>query len=534
MRRSRNRNPLILGILAVVLFQCLGIGTTNVVGETSVASPLKQRLLEGRLGFRDVLVVQRRPVHTTHVYTYHEEGFLPGGGLYVYSPATGRLRELVASPEGMIIDCDLSYDGKEVVFSWKRKGVVMTTPLNFQVQECDRSNSDANYQVYRINIDGTGLKQLTRGTSNNLNACWLPDGGIAFISDRKPAYAYCFVTTSPVLYRVDGVYGNGLIGPYETPYPIDARSFLVSRNGDIEIRDYDGKDCAVLLSAKGDLGFYNAQPVRSRPKPPVIPSSLPNNPSGPTATIMMANVYQGLEGYVQKGEIKQIAVVQDLEKSTFTPLIHDVPFAKGYAANTAFGYQFPLVSCGATYSPKKVWGYANVTPDGAACFKVPAGVPIYFMALDKYGRAVQRMRTFTHLMPGEVQGCVGCHADRNSVTASPHLSRQRLAECARQPQRLTPPSWGVKGFSYLEVVQPVLDRYCVRCHNARTTPVGVDLSGDQTDFFNVSYDILARKGTLGELQPGVHNVAIDSHDEGRQMTCIAAVHGNGDANGELE
>ena len=37
-------------------------------------------------------------------------------------------------------------------------------------------------------------------------------------------------------------------------------------------------------------------------------------------------------------------------------------------------------------------------------------------AIDAEGRAVQRMRTFTHLMPGEVQGCTGCHANRNMVT----------------------------------------------------------------------------------------------------------------------
>ena len=81
-----------------------------------------------------------------------------------------------------------------------------------------------------------------------------------------------------------------------------------------------------------------------------------------------------------------------------------------------FGFQFPLVSCGATYAPKKLWGFADVNPDGTAAFKVPAEVPIYFMALDAEGRALQRMRSFTHLMPGEVQGCVGCHADRNSVS----------------------------------------------------------------------------------------------------------------------
>ena len=177
-----------------------------------------------------------------------------------------------------------------------------------------------------------------------------------------------------------------------------------------------------------------------------------------------------------------------------------MPFAKGYAANTAFGYQFPLVSCGATYAPKKVWGFADVAADGSACFHVPTDVPIYFLALDAKGRAVQRMRTFTHFMPGEVQGCVGCHADRNYATRQSRAGAWRLPG---RPQKLRPPDWGVKGFSYAEVVQPVLDRHCVECHNAARAPQGVDLSGDKTDFFNVSYDVLARKGTLGERQPGV-------------------------------
>jgi hypothetical protein len=168
-----------------------------------------------------------------------------------------------------------------------------------------------------------------------------------------------------------------------------------------------------------------------------------------------------------------------------------------------------------------------VAADGAACFKVPAEVPIYFLALDQHGRAVQRMRTFTHLLSGEVQGCVGCHTDRNSVIGSPRLSQPQLAQQAQCPQELTPPPWGVKGFSYLEVVQPVLDRYCVECHNARSSPKEVDLSGDQTDFFNASYDILARKGTLGERRPDEHNVRLDSRDEGRSpyTSWIATING---------
>jgi len=188
--------------------------------------------------------------------------------------------------------------------------------------------------------------------------------------------------------------------------------------------------------------------------------------------------------------------VQEIEKSTFTPLIHDVPTGKGYAANTAFGYQFPLVSCGATYSPKKVWGTADVAEDGSACFKVPSEVPIYFMALDAEGRAVQRMRTFTHTMPGEVQGCVGCHADRNSLSPRAMNGLAML----RQPQELKPPAWGVRGFQYPLVVQPVLDRHCVKCHNEREHPMRIDLSGDKTDFFSVSYDV--QRATIRAAESG--------------------------------
>jgi hypothetical protein len=104
------------------------------------------------------------------------------------------------------------------------------------------------------------------------------------------------------------------------------------------------------------------------------------------------------------------------------------------------------------------------------------------------------MRSFTHLMPGEVQGCIGCHSDRNSVTTitPPPLALDNTV------QDLQPPAWGTKGFSYPEVVQGVLDRHCIECHNEREQPGGVDLTGDRTDFFNVSYDVLARTGTQAE------------------------------------
>jgi hypothetical protein len=557
--------------------------------------------------FQKLLVIQRRELNPSHVYTYHYEDFKPGGGLYIFTPGAGdaELQKLVDSPDGQILDCDLSHDGGEIVFSWK-KGE--TEP----------------YQVYLINIDGTNLRHITDGPSYNFNACWLPDGDIAFLSTRKPAFAYCWTSPVGTLYRMDrggkglrrlsanylndftpavmndgriiygrweyvdrpaipiqslwtinpdgttlGVYygnrvlspatfiepqaipgsgkilctltahngpcrgaigiidplrgvnaqqairnltpevdigkvglgnGNDVKGPYESPYPLDGKYFLLSRRGTIMLRDYDGAMELELLSPeenKDKLGFYSPRPIRQRPRPPVRNSALAEQDDN-WATVILQDVYRGLEPYVKRGEVKQICVVQEIEKSQFADKKYRV-----------FGFQFPVVSCGATYSPKKVWGYAAVEEDGSACFKVPAGVPIYFMALDAEGRAVQRMRSFTHLMPGEVHGCVGCHEPRS------HTSRmqRRPTAAMRAPQQLEPPEWGEGGFSYAHIVQPVLDRHCVKCHNARTKPKGVDLSGDKTDFFNVSYEILARKGTVA-VNAGRSGVKIASRDEG--------------------
>jgi hypothetical protein len=135
-----------------------------------------------------------------------------------------------------------------------------------------------------------------------------------------------------------------------------------------------------------------------------------------------------------------------------------------------------------------VLGDVPVERDGSVCFRVPAGIPVYFMALDAQGRAVQRMRSFTHFMPGEVQSCVGCH-ERRLDTSRP---RPGLAAAAL-PRDLRAPEWGTRGFGFTEIVQPVLDRYCAGCHNPVDAPAKVDLSGGRTDFFNVAYETLARE-----------------------------------------
>ncbi|MBM3475438.1 MAG: hypothetical protein FJX75_19410 [Armatimonadetes bacterium] len=541
---------------------------------------LTQLVREGKLGFDKLVVIKRQELKPSHVYTACCEGFAPGGGLYVLSPATpeGKLTELVASPEGQIMDLDLSWDGQQVLFSWRR-------------------TASEGYQLYRVNVDGTGLTRLTEGPWHDYNACWLPDGGIAFLSTRALRSALCWVTPSGVLYRMDAdggnvrrlsqnyvndftpsvlpdgrilysrweyvdkpavpiqslwtinpdgtglsvFYGNRVLSPasfleakalpgstavlttltahngpirggvgiirreqgvnaqaaianltpqvaigqvdrgdgnfvrggFEGPYPVDGERFVVSGQGSIYVGDTSGR-WAVVKPRDADLGFYNPQPVRPRARPGVVASGLPKEAAGEEATVFLLDVYRGLEPFVKRGEVRQIAVIQELAKSLRTGVL-------------GFGFQRPVISCGATYAPKKVWGYAPVEADGSAHFTVPANVPIYFEALDEHGQALQRMRSFTHLQPGETQGCIGCHEPRDSTPpVAPVLALRR------PPSRLQPPEWGEGNFDYVGVVQPVLDQHCVTCHSGLTPPKGIDLCGDKTDWFSVSYDVLTR------------------------------------------
>ena len=110
---------------------------------------------------------------------------------------------------------------------------------------------------------------------------------------------------------------------------------------------------------------------------------------------------------------------------------------------------------------------------------------------------MQRMRSFTHLMPGEVQGCVGCHEPRQQTPPRP----LPLAALAREPQDLRPPEWGVQGFCYAADRPAGAGQALRRVPQPLTKDGGIDLSGDRTDYFNVSYEMLARREPGPDRQP---------------------------------
>jgi len=530
------------------------------------------------------IAIRRHEITASHVYTYHYEGFRAGGALCAVSLRNPDERplELVASPTGQILDCDLSYDGQTVVFSW-------------------RQHENEGYHLWTVGVDGSNLRQLTQGAWHDYNPCWLPDGDLAFLTTRAPQFAYCWHAPVGILYRmrpdgtglrklsanylndftpqvledgrllytrweyVDrpaipiqslwtinpdgtglaGYFGNRVISPgtfmearpvpgttriictmtghngptrgaigvvdrvrgdnaqaaienitpdvpvpavdqgngntegsklYSCPLPLDATRFLVSARGPVLVRTMRG-DCqsTALPAPDNGMQWFSTTPIRPRQRPPVI-AGRERAEAAPLATLYLQDVYDGLEPHVARGEVVLLRVVRDIQKSVrIDPALR------------AFGFQFPVISCGATYAAKDVIGEVPVEPDGSAHFRVPVGKNLSFMAVDRLGRTVQRMRSFTHLVADERQGCVGCHEHRGKTP------NRRLTQALQQPPRdLQEPEWGAGGFDYSAVVQPVLDRYCVECHNPVDAPRNLDLTGGKTDFFNVSYENLAR------------------------------------------
>jgi TolB protein len=76
------------------------------------------------------------------------------------------------------------------------------------------SARDGNWEVYAVNLDGTGLKRLTSNSANDGLPTWSPDGrSIAFVSNRSGAWAIWVMDASGdnqrKLFDLGGGYGGG-------------------------------------------------------------------------------------------------------------------------------------------------------------------------------------------------------------------------------------------------------------------------------------------------------------------------------------
>jgi formylglycine-generating enzyme required for sulfatase activity len=111
---------------------------------------------------------------------------------------------------------------------------------------------------------------------------------------------------------------------------------------------------------------------------------------------------------------------------------------------------------------RRMLGTVPVEADGSAKFRVPANTPISIQPLDAEGKAVQIMRSWTTAMPGENLSCIGCHERQNSAPVN-----AKAIAFSREPSEIKPWYGPTRGFAYPREVQPVMDKYCVGCHDGK-------------------------------------------------------------------
>jgi HEAT repeat protein len=134
------------------------------------------------------------PWRQTYTITNSGPTFRVGRNLYILRPAEprGNVTPLTNFKNGFVADCELSWDGKKVIFS-RRLNNEARNYREVPYQEARLKNrgepllggpDDPWWHIWQVNADGTGLRQITHGPYHDVNPAYLPDGRIVFSSSR--------------------------------------------------------------------------------------------------------------------------------------------------------------------------------------------------------------------------------------------------------------------------------------------------------------------------------------------------------------
>jgi hypothetical protein len=570
---------------------------------------------------------------------YYGCNAVPGGGLYVLENAFGPTPKLVnvlahsvvqngrlkgqRLEGGSFLAPDLSYDGRQILFAYSEAQAYAKT----LGKEAYLWAPEYSFHLFKVNVDGSGLVQLTEGPADDFDPCWLPGGRVAFVSERRGGYLRCgrhcptytlfsmaadgsdivclsFHETHEwqpsvnhqgmlVYTRWDYVdrdtnvahhiwtsfpdgrdprtfHGNYpesresrpwmemdiravpgshkyvataaahhghafgslvLIDPrirddrsmaqltrltpevpfpeseggkreiarhmvYGTPWPLDEDDYLCAydwqaqNHGIYWIDRFGNRE---LIYRDGQFVCQSPMPLAARPRPPVLPDGTislaqgTNAAASRPATVAVMNVYRSDFAWPANTKIAALRVIQVLPKSTAPPNV-------------------PRIGVAEMTNARAVLGTVPVESDGSVYFEAPVGKALYFQALDAKGLAVQSMRSATYLHPGEQLVCQGCHEGKHEP---PTLPGGMPVALRRLPSRIEPDIEGSNPFSYVRLVQPVLDRNCVDCHRQKQA---VDLTGviEGKYGWTRSYANLAAKYGFyfhvgnGSIRTGIH------------------------------
>ncbi len=269
---------------------------------------------------------------------------------------------------------------------------------------------------------------------------------------------------------------------FSDPWAFSEERFMAASYDRLVLMDERGRELTLyqLPKEQKDAGFWigEPRPLAPRDREPILSDS--TDPSDDKGTIALANVYHGRKmGSVKPGSIKKLLIYETLPKP-----IH---YSGGTDQMSIFG----------TFTLERLLGTVPVAQDGSAYFRVPANRPIFFVALDENERAVKRMHSFTSVLPGEKLSCVGCHEERTETAGADEKNRLlRLMESA--PVEIEPIKDVPEVFSFTRDIQPILDKYCLECHNPDREEGGFNISGHWTPLYTIGYAQMTWRRLFGD------------------------------------
>jgi hypothetical protein len=549
---------------------------------------------------------------------------LSGGGAQRTSLRYDGQKELTGDDVagGSFLSPALSPDARQIAFAYvERKGSKEQafhedpTRGHWDPQRC--------YHLFQVNVDGSGLEQLTDGSWNEFDPCWLPNGRMAFISERRGGYLRCgracplytlydmnrdgsginclsfhdsnewqpsvahdgrlvwtrwdyvdrhgCIAHMPWILTLDGrdprplhgnyaprqgrpdmelyvraipgspryiglaaahhgqAYGSIIIinpqavdddgmGPvrrftpevgfpesqggrqvYSTPWPLSEKYCLCvyeAAASGAPIRRPADNYGIYLLDAFGnkeliyrdpDIGCMDPIPLRATrlPAAPAPASAVATKPATirdkGEGTMAVVNVYNTRTDWPAGTKIKSLRIFQLLPCAVPSGGLR--PHETGTRIAEA---RDSIVPC------RWVLGTVPVEDDGSAHFKVPAYRELFFQALDARGMALTSMRSATSVRDGEKLVCAGCHEHKSEA---PRFTASGVAALRRVASTPVPDVDGSRPFSYPRLVQPVLDRNCVQCHEQNKAKRAPTLAREPiANKFYASYNTLVKFG----------------------------------------
>ena len=236
------------------------------------------------------------------------------------------------------------------------------------------------------------------------------------------------------------IYVFDKFGLFET-VPVPAVLFSTTEKSYTNNISYGGNrrggECTMIMRS--------VVPLAKRQKPAVALETADYRAK--TARVFLQDVYTGrnMKG-VKRGSIKKLMITR----------VQPAPvnYHGGYAPTGIAG----------SFALEEIVGTVPVYEDGSAFFEIPAGVGVAFTALDADGRCVKRMMSSTNFAPATQTSCIGCHENR---TDAPER-KVKLPIAYKNGVSKIEKIDGVKNtVDFMRDIQPLLDKYCVQCHNPR-------------------------------------------------------------------